>query len=672
MKKSFLFFSFFFLMIFAVAQEFDIRSLTADPNDLTLRQPANQKITRNGEQTALVKVTTNIKGMKFESTTAIGITDVVHRPDGYWVYVAPRERGIRLMADDYLAMDVNLPEPAQSLMVYNLVVAAKGAAPAIADVVKITFRINQSDVYIRTGNNAPVKSSGNNAVFNLPRGTHTFRFIKEGFREEEIQVEVDEEKIVDVNLAQGTSTTRFALSGWIIVTSEPSGAEVYLNDQRVGQTPYQGRNIAGNYNIMLRLPMYYDYTGQFELVEGATLNLPPIEMKPRFGYWQVTSTPDDAEVYLDDKYIGSTPLSRAQISSGNHTLKVRKTLYHEHSENFTIEDGDDKTFPVNLKAAFGELRITSDPSGANVFVDGRQVGITPYENKQQPSGVYNVKLTAALYSDANEQVVVSDGQKTEKFIPMTKNYGTLRVIAPGAEIFLNGQKVATGEYTANLTPGKYRVKATRNLHKDDEKEVFVLLGQTETVELSPVPRQGAVSIVSQPFDAHGAEIFINRQKRKETTPAVIPLLIGNYEVTLKKQGYLDLSKSIEIKEGKEEELVFNMQTFQGSMAQKARRHKTAKIIYGISALAAAGAGTYFALSANTLYGDYETAGTDASDIYNQMEQHRLYSFVAFGVAAPLAVLTIVKASQQRKAERKINIAALPVPDGMMVGLTWRF
>jgi len=141
---------------------------------------------------------------------------------------------------------------------------------------------------------------------------------------------------------------------------------------------------------------------------------------------------------------------------------------------------------------------------------------------------------------------------------------------------------------------------------------------------------------------------------------------------VKKQGFLDQNRKVDIKEGQEEELTFRMQTFEGSMLQKARKHKTAKTIYGISTLAAAGAGAYFSISANALAGDYETAGTEAGSTYDKMEQHELYSYIAFGAAVPLAILTIVQRSRQKQAERKINVAAVPSVDGVLVGITWTF
>lgn len=649
------------------AQEFEVREFKPDPSDVTAR--TQQKRTVNDEPCALVKVNTNIKGMQFDSN--IGIVDVVHQADGYWLYIAPKERRIKLMATGFLSLDVDMPEPAVALKVYNLVVAQKFGGQ-VSDLVKVTFRMSDSNVNIRSGGNAPVLEPSSNAVFNLPKGEHTFTFFKEGFNDIEKKVDVDRDEVMDITLVSGISSTKLALSGWIIITSDPAGAEVFLNDQRVGVTPYQVKQTAGLINLRLQYPLYYDHQEQFDLGEGATVNLPLVNLKPRFGYWQVKSTPAGAEVLLNGKRQGTTPLVRAQISSGNHEIVLRKSMYYEYKENFKIADGDDKNFNIPLKEAFGTLTITSDPSGAKVYVDEREVGITPYKNSMLASGTYNIRLTMDLFSDSREQVVVSDGKETEKFIALSKNFGTLNVTATGAEIFLNDKKVGSGTYKANLAPGQYKLKATKDRHTDDARDVFVMLGQTETITLSPKPQKGGVSIVTNPFDARGADIYIENEKQKAITPTTIPLLIGTYNVTVKKSGYLDASKSVVVKEGAEQELTFTMQTYRGSMQQTANKYKRQKVVWGVATIAAAGVGGYFRYSVTSLSNEYKTATTDATDIYNRLEQHDLYSYIAFGAAVPCAVMTIVKAVQQNKAKKKANFTLMPTKNGAVFGLAYNF
>lgn len=624
------------------AQEFEVREFKADPSDLTAR--TQQERTVNDEPCALVKVNTNIKGMQFESN--IGIVNVVHQADGYWLYIAPKERIIKIMAGGFFSLEVNMPEPAVALRVYNLVVAQKFGGQ-ISDLVKVTFRMNQSSVYVQSNESAPVLSSGSNAVFNLPKGVRTFRFIKDGFFEEEETVNIQEEEIIDITLKPGAASTKLTLSGHVIITSDPPGAEVYLNEQRVGSTSYQNRHLAGNYTLRIQLPNYYDHVEQFELKEGATIEIPRVNLKSRFGYWQVNSTPEGAEVFLSGRSIGVAPIKKQVIASGLYEVTVRRTNYHEHKETFRINDGDIKTLNIVLKEAFGDLEIISEPSDAKVFIDNKEVGKTRYRNSQMPSGTYSVRIVKELYADANETLTVVDGKKTEKFISLTKSYGTLKINALGSEISVNGKSVGSHSYNANLTPGEYKIKASKSKHSDDERTVFVMLGQTEDITLTPKSQQGAISISTSPFETRGAEIFIDGIKQKQATPATIPLLIGNYNITVKKAKYIDVSQTVKISEGKEEVFAVKMITFSGSQLQQAKKHRVAKVLYGTTSLVAAGAGAYFRYSVIDLTNDYKLATDNATDIYSKIDKHDLYSWVAFGAAVPLGVMSLIKSSQYK-------------------------
>lgn len=661
-----------FLLFFAIqtlkAQEFEIRGdFKADPSDLAARR--HEKRTVNDEPCALVKITTNIKKMQFDSNS--GIVDVVHQVDGYWVYIAPREKRIKLMATGYISLDIEMPEPAKPFTVYNLTVAPKGVYHT-SDLVRVTFRMNQSNVYVQSGESAPILSLGSSAVFNVPKGERKFRFIKEGFAEEELTLNVEDEVVKDITLRTGKPFTNLEPSSNIIIDSEPTGADVYLNDIKVGVTPYNRRNIAGNYTVRIEYPMYYEHIEQFILKEGVNQNLPKVILKPRFGFLSATSTPTGAEVLLDNKSIGTTPLRQEKIRSGFHEVIIRKVNYHDHRESFNINDGETKIVDVTLKEGFGSLTITSEPNGAKVFIDGQEVGVTPYRNTQLASGRYNIVISKDLYTDSRDMVNISDGQVTNKFYALTQNYGVVRISAADAEIFVDGARVGQGTYTANLTPGQYRLKASRDRHIDDERNVVVELGQTQNITLRPKPREGVIGITSSPFEARGADIYLNGQKQMKTTPANITILVGDYNVTLKKSGFIDASQNVTVQEGQEAKVNLVMTSFKGSLQEKVSKYKTAKIVYGTAAVASIGTGTYFLLSANKLNEEYKSATTDAGLIYDRMERHDLYTIIAYGAAVPFTVMSVIKATQQKRAEKKVKMAFIPLHDGFIFGMAYNF
>ncbi|MDD4747242.1 MAG: hypothetical protein PHW19_08165 [Salinivirgaceae bacterium] len=122
MRKISLFLIAFLSIQLSFAQEFDVREFAADLTDLSGIR--SEKQTVNGEPYAIVKIVTNIRGMNFDANQ--GNPEVEHKNDGYWLYVAPRERNIKLMASGYMPLDVPMPEPAKSKSVYKMVVATKG------------------------------------------------------------------------------------------------------------------------------------------------------------------------------------------------------------------------------------------------------------------------------------------------------------------------------------------------------------------------------------------------------------------------------------------------------------------------------------------------------------------------------------------------------------------
>jgi hypothetical protein len=200
--------------------------------------------------------------------------------------------------------------------------------------------------------------------------------------------------------------------------------------------------------------------------------------------------------------------------------------------------------------------------------------------------------------------------------------------------------------------------------------VFVMVGQNTSVTLSPDPRLGALRVLSNPVATIGAEIFVNGIRQSQVTPAVVPLLDGNYRITIKKEGYIENTQSVVVREGIENELIFNLQTYHGSQIQLARRHKTYKMLLGAATIASTGIGGYYRLSVMNKARVYQDSKSDATQIYNRMKIHDLYSWIGFGVAVPLGIATLVKSGQQKKVERNIKMAIAPSTDGIILGVSF--
>lgn len=538
------------------------------------------------------------------------------------VYVAPGERAITVHAAGYAPLNVVLRDFGISVLrsgdVYELQLT--GDEPRRRDDVDLftlLFDIQPEDVYISRNRGAPIPVRGNSARFRLAGGTHRFTFIKEGYKEEDIELEVDDNISRTISLQRGEARTTFQMPGVVAIETEPAGAELYLNEQLVGVTPYMGQLIAGEYDYSLRLPLYNTEQGIFSLNERETLNLPKIYLQPRFGTINIRSNPQGAEVRLNEQLRGETPIERLRLDSGEYDIEIRHSLYHSYTENFILQDGESKNLDVRLKPAYGELIIESSPEqGAVVYIDDRMVGTTPYRNNRQPSGRYIVRLEKDLYSAATREIIVPDEKTVREDISLSPNFGTLTVISEKAEIFLNDKSVGRDRYSERLAPGRYSLTAKKDRHHDASQDIFLQVGERREIKLETEPRLGAVSIISLPIETRGSAITVNDERREETSPAVVPLLIGDYRISLNQRGFLEQTRPVTILEGQTANLEFTMQTYRGSMQAKRDFWRTNKWIALTGTAIAIGGAVYFDIQADKYLDNYRNPSSPQEELNN--------------------------------------------------------
>jgi hypothetical protein len=176
----------------------------------------------------------------------------------------------------------------------------------------------------------------------------------------------DWKSTVDVP-AGGTRTVSGTLNpmpasntGWVYVSSSPGGATVTIDGINFGQTPASGslklNNIpAGDQTIALSLTGYQPYS----VVTSVTANtvsevsaiLQPLAPVTANGGLSVSSTPGGANVFLDNNFIGITPLTVNNVAAGSHLLTLKLDGYQDYSTTTQVNAGATSTVSAVLPAA---------------------------------------------------------------------------------------------------------------------------------------------------------------------------------------------------------------------------------------------------------------------------------------------------------------------------------
>jgi hypothetical protein len=130
-------------------------------------------------------------------------------------------------------------------------------------------------------------------------------------------------------------------------------------------------------------------------------------VKSIYGKIGFSSNPSGANVYLDGVYKGITPITLQNVLIGSHTVKLTKSGYNDISSTVTVSSGQTASVSKTLTTQTGSISVSSNPSGANVYLDGTHKGTTPTTLYNVPTGSHTVKLTKSGYNDVSSTVTVS-------------------------------------------------------------------------------------------------------------------------------------------------------------------------------------------------------------------------------------------------------------------------
>lgn len=205
--------------------------------------------------------------------------------------------------------------------------------------------------------------------------------------------------ITDQYISVNAVLIPIAQTGYIDVSSSPSGANVYVDGIYYGTTEAVVTVDAGSHAVRLEKPGYDTWYGSTSVSAGETSYLSPVlTSSASYGYLNVQSRPSGAMIYVDENYRDTTPATFA-TTAGTHTVKVVLAGYEAYTQTVSIGAGSTAYITTDLVAsADAYLKVTSNPAGAAVYVDGNYCGNTGYSSTSSPNYMSIGPLSASTHS----------------------------------------------------------------------------------------------------------------------------------------------------------------------------------------------------------------------------------------------------------------------------------
>lgn len=183
------------------------------------------------------------------------------------------------------------------------------------------------------------------------------------------------------------------LSGKVSVSTDPPGARVFIDGSQEGISPVEIDKVAhGRHTVVVVKPGFAKREKEIELEYGEELSV-YLRLKVKVAVFSVFSFPSGAEVFLDGKKAGVTPLRLKNVKPGRHKLLVTREKDCSHEETVTVVAGKDIALDITLPVPGAILRLDPGPTGRKLFVDGRFFADLKLAKTVVPPGEHLLKIT---------------------------------------------------------------------------------------------------------------------------------------------------------------------------------------------------------------------------------------------------------------------------------------
>ncbi len=275
---------------------------------------------------------------------------------------------------------------------------------------------------------------------------------------------------------------RAKIAGILVLRPDPPKARVLVDGDPV--EPQEGGRVpvlSGSHALRVEAEGYDPYEETLAVVAGAETTK-AVRLRPNRRALQFVTVPAGVAISVDGTPAGvtagpatpeveamarqggfdarnaSAPLTLALVAAGDHKVTFDKDCFQSRTLTVKVTlDVEQNTplryTPVILQDARNELRVTSTPSGADLYVDGDRKGSTPITLPGQCGGERDISVVKQDVGSWSERVRLVPGQTNTldvRLRPTLAYVGTFRLDEWGRAVWSDEDKPLLEEMNKGL------------------------------------------------------------------------------------------------------------------------------------------------------------------------------------------------------------------------------
>jgi uncharacterized protein (TIGR02145 family) len=272
---------------------------------------------------------------------------------------------------------------------------------------------------------------------------------------------------------------------WLAIDTKPTDANVFINDDFVGKTPYQAQYPIGDYNYRIENARYHTVAGKLKISDKKEVL--KFDLKPRFGNVKVISLPEDGmQIYLNDENTGkTTPTTLDKINSGNYTIKLFNEWYEPSEQTIEVKDGLETNVQFTMQPVFANIILKTNPK-ATIEINGVKKAEGVFNGRLR-KGIYTVKIKHEKYYEQVHQLVIETNKHQDLHYELKPKTGKLDMVSTpfDATILIDNKNYGTTPNTIkDLLIGTYTLKLQKEGYKEVQQKIEISENEITKLEFT--------------------------------------------------------------------------------------------------------------------------------------------------------------------------------------------
>ena len=351
--------------------------------------------------------------------------------------------------------------------------------------------------------------------FLLRPGEYRADYSRSGYFSNSLDIEINEEssQVIDIKLKKTPGIVRFITRPDVVYKLYLEGKfspficedmEMYQEECRKRGFSFGGPLEPGTRDVELRFEKYFTIKEQL-IINGMGEEQEFIfDLKPAWADVEIDTKPSEAEIFIDGKNIGLTPLD-LDIMEGQHTLEIKKNGFKNFTTEIAVKAKENIVLELfNLSLLDSKINIISNPKEASVNINSIYRGLTPLELELEPLVSHTISLAKPGFKSISENIVL----KTQEEILNERNvayveferelkpiYGSISFLGtPGAGLILEGEQIGVVPINLDLLSKKQLLLIKKEGYVTEELMINPTSGYEQTIEINLMtPEEAALA-----------------------------------------------------------------------------------------------------------------------------------------------------------------------------------